>query len=147
MYHDTSRFHSILWENGIGLFLDHTTKTSLMFLFASILHAFVVLCWNVCFTLFYVIEHIPNWFLFQENINSLSDKEKKLLFLADMGYTVEEASIAMDRCGAWLELCWFDSGVACLCANHVWKWILFLFFSFPFWVTFSLFLFGTWNQT
>ncbi|WKA04389.1 hypothetical protein VitviT2T_022433 [Vitis vinifera] len=35
----------------------------------------------------------------QENINSLSDKEKKLLFLADMGYTVEEASIAMDRCG------------------------------------------------
>lgn len=35
----------------------------------------------------------------QENINSMSDKEKKLLFLADMGYTVEEASIAMDRCG------------------------------------------------
>lgn len=47
-----------------------------------------------------VIKHIPNWFLFQGNINSLSDREKKLLFLADMGYTVEEASIAMDRCGA-----------------------------------------------
>ncbi|CAL5405784.1 unnamed protein product [Camellia sinensis] len=29
----------------------------------------------------------------------MSDKEKTLLSLAKMGYTVEEASIAMDRCG------------------------------------------------
>lgn len=31
--------------------------------------------------------------------NSSSEEEKKLLSLANMGYTVEEASIAMDRCG------------------------------------------------
>ncbi|KAK4409933.1 DNA (cytosine-5)-methyltransferase DRM2 [Sesamum angolense] len=30
--------------------------------------------------------------------SSLSEKDKKLLALANMGYTVEEASIAMDRC-------------------------------------------------
>ena len=41
----------------------------------------------------------------KEKEKKLPKKEKKLLFLADMGYTVEEASIAMDRCGAWLELC------------------------------------------
>lgn len=33
------------------------------------------------------------------NTGSLSEKDKKLLALANMGYTVEEASIAMDRCG------------------------------------------------
>ncbi|CAL5351833.1 unnamed protein product [Camellia sinensis] len=38
-------------------------------------------------------------FSWQENTESLSDKEKTLLSLAKMGYTVEEASIAMDRCG------------------------------------------------
>ncbi|KAL0395702.1 UNVERIFIED_CONTAM: DNA (cytosine-5)-methyltransferase DRM2 [Sesamum calycinum] len=32
-------------------------------------------------------------------LSSLSEKDKKLLALANMGYTVEEASIAMDRCG------------------------------------------------
>ncbi|KAL6587463.1 hypothetical protein OROMI_000441 [Orobanche minor] len=34
-----------------------------------------------------------------ENTGSLSEKEKKQLALANMGYTVEEATIAMDRCG------------------------------------------------
>ncbi|KAL0381735.1 UNVERIFIED_CONTAM: DNA (cytosine-5)-methyltransferase DRM2 [Sesamum angustifolium] len=33
------------------------------------------------------------------NTGSLSEKDQKLLALANMGYTVEEASIAMDRCG------------------------------------------------
>ncbi|KAK4417784.1 DNA (cytosine-5)-methyltransferase DRM2 [Sesamum alatum] len=33
------------------------------------------------------------------NTGSLSDKEKSLLVLANMGYTVEEASLAMERCG------------------------------------------------
>ncbi|KAJ0053869.1 hypothetical protein Pint_02755 [Pistacia integerrima] len=31
----------------------------------------------------------------------VSDKEDKLLFLASMGYAVEEASIAMERCGVY----------------------------------------------
>ncbi|XP_057983898.1 DNA (cytosine-5)-methyltransferase DRM2 [Malania oleifera] len=35
----------------------------------------------------------------EENSKPFSDEEKKLLFLADMGYTVEEASIALKRCG------------------------------------------------
>lgn len=34
-----------------------------------------------------------------ENTSPSSDQEKTLLTLASMGYTVEEASIAMDRCG------------------------------------------------
>lgn len=36
----------------------------------------------------------------EENTNDMSEKEKKVLFLADMGYVVEEATIAVDRCGA-----------------------------------------------
>ncbi|KAJ4960650.1 hypothetical protein NE237_020560 [Protea cynaroides] len=35
----------------------------------------------------------------EENMDHLSDKEKKLLHLVDMGYYVEEASAAIDRCG------------------------------------------------
>lgn len=38
------------------------------------------------------------------NTGSLSEKEEKLLSLANMGYTVEEASTAMDRCGAYTVL-------------------------------------------
>lgn len=34
-----------------------------------------------------------------ESAGSLSAKERKLLDLAKMGYTLEEAQIAMDRCG------------------------------------------------
>lgn len=44
---------------------------------------------------------ISNWFLLQENTNDMSEKEKKVLFLADMGYVVEEATIAVDRCGLY----------------------------------------------
>ncbi|XAR51879.1 DNA (cytosine-5-)-methyltransferase [Bertholletia excelsa] len=40
-----------------------------------------------------------SWSEDEENTDSLSDKEKKLSSLVKMGYTVEEASIAMDRCG------------------------------------------------
>ncbi|XP_052196507.1 DNA (cytosine-5)-methyltransferase DRM2-like [Diospyros lotus] len=40
-----------------------------------------------------------SWSEDEENTDSLSDKDKTLLSLANMGYTVEEASIAMDRCG------------------------------------------------
>ncbi|KAK3183592.1 hypothetical protein Dsin_030878 [Dipteronia sinensis] len=36
----------------------------------------------------------------EETTNCASDKENKLLSLASMGYTVEEASIAMERCGS-----------------------------------------------
>ncbi|KAL5860494.1 hypothetical protein ACOSQ4_001790 [Xanthoceras sorbifolium] len=36
----------------------------------------------------------------EETANCASGKENKLLFLASMGYTVEEASIAMERCGS-----------------------------------------------
>ncbi|KAK6913093.1 C-5 cytosine methyltransferase, partial [Dillenia turbinata] len=35
----------------------------------------------------------------EDNVENMSDREKKILALADMGYTVEEASIAIDRCG------------------------------------------------
>ncbi|GAB4846736.1 DNA (cytosine-5-)-methyltransferase [Ancistrocladus abbreviatus] len=35
----------------------------------------------------------------EETSAPLSDKEQKLLFLADMGYPAEEASIAIERCG------------------------------------------------
>jgi hypothetical protein len=34
------------------------------------------------------------------NTDSLTDWEKKMMSLANMGYTVDEASIAVDRCGA-----------------------------------------------
>uniref|UniRef100_A0A5B7ACD5 DNA (cytosine-5-)-methyltransferase n=1 Tax=Davidia involucrata TaxID=16924 RepID=A0A5B7ACD5_DAVIN len=40
-----------------------------------------------------------SWSENEEKMNSLSGKDKTLLSLASMGYTVEEASIAMDRCG------------------------------------------------
>ncbi|GMP29292.1 hypothetical protein CsSME_00004462 [Camellia sinensis var. sinensis] len=45
------------------------------------------------------ISDSDSWSEDEENTESLSDKEKTLLSLAKMGYTVEEASIAMDRCG------------------------------------------------
>ncbi|XP_057524243.1 DNA (cytosine-5)-methyltransferase DRM2-like isoform X2 [Amaranthus tricolor] len=35
----------------------------------------------------------------RETSATLSDKEKKIIFLADMGYPVDEVSIAMERCG------------------------------------------------
>ncbi|XP_042496171.1 DNA (cytosine-5)-methyltransferase DRM2-like isoform X2 [Macadamia integrifolia] len=35
----------------------------------------------------------------EENMDHLSDKEKKLLLLVDMGYCIEEVSAAIDRCG------------------------------------------------
>ncbi|XP_031096166.1 DNA (cytosine-5)-methyltransferase DRM2-like [Ipomoea triloba] len=35
----------------------------------------------------------------EENADSLSDKERRLLDLTNMGYPMEEASLAMDRCG------------------------------------------------
>ncbi|XP_042500571.1 DNA (cytosine-5)-methyltransferase DRM2-like isoform X2 [Macadamia integrifolia] len=35
----------------------------------------------------------------EENMDHLSDKERKLLHLVDMGYYIEEASAAIDRCG------------------------------------------------
>ncbi|CAO2820595.1 unnamed protein product [Amaranthus hypochondriacus] len=35
----------------------------------------------------------------RETSATLSDKEKKIFFLADMGYPVDEVSIAMERCG------------------------------------------------
>ncbi|XP_052191449.1 DNA (cytosine-5)-methyltransferase DRM2-like [Diospyros lotus] len=40
-----------------------------------------------------------SWSEDEECTDSLSDKEKTLLSLANMGYTVEEASVALDRCG------------------------------------------------
>ncbi|CAL5370088.1 unnamed protein product [Camellia sinensis] len=51
------------------------------------------------------ISDSDSWSEDEENTESLSDKEKTLLSLAKMGYTVEEASIAMDRCGAYLIIC------------------------------------------
>nr|ATZ71031.1 domains rearranged methyltransferase [Litchi chinensis] len=36
----------------------------------------------------------------EETSNCRSDQENKLLYLASMGYSVEEASIAMERCGS-----------------------------------------------
>ncbi|KAK4856186.1 hypothetical protein QYF36_014965 [Acer negundo] len=36
----------------------------------------------------------------EETTNCASDKENKLLSLSSMGYTVYEASIAMERCGS-----------------------------------------------
>lgn len=44
--------------------------------------------------------HFLFYFSWQENTDSLSEKEKALSFLKKMGYTMEEASIAMERCGA-----------------------------------------------
>lgn len=35
---------------------------------------------------------------------SLSEKEEKMLALLNMGYSAEEASIAMDRCGAYIKM-------------------------------------------
>ena len=43
-----------------------------------------------------------NSVLVQESTESLSDKDKTLSSLAKMGYTVEEASIAVDRCGVYM---------------------------------------------
>ncbi|KAI8533671.1 hypothetical protein RHMOL_Rhmol10G0027500 [Rhododendron molle] len=40
-----------------------------------------------------------SWCEDEENTDSLSGKEKALSFLKKMGYTMEEASIAMERCG------------------------------------------------
>lgn len=40
----------------------------------------------------------------KEESNSLSEKEQTILFLANMGYPVEEVSIAMERCGAYIKL-------------------------------------------
>lgn len=34
---------------------------------------------------------------------SLSEKEEKMLALLNMGYSPEEASIAMDRCGGYIK--------------------------------------------
>ena len=39
--------------------------------------------------------------ILQENINSTSEKEK-IWALVNMGYTMEEASIAIERCGITL---------------------------------------------
>lgn len=39
----------------------------------------------------------------QENTDSLSETEKKLRSLQNMGYTVDEAAIAMERCGAYIK--------------------------------------------
>lgn len=41
---------------------------------------------------------------FQENGHSLPEHDDTLLSLASMGYSVEEASAAMERCGALLIL-------------------------------------------
>ncbi|KAK3033032.1 hypothetical protein RJ639_035658, partial [Escallonia herrerae] len=59
-----------------------------------------------------------SWFDDEENTSSLSDKEKTLLTLANMGYTVEEASLAMDRCGSEASL---DELTDCICAAQMAK--------------------------
>lgn len=33
--------------------------------------------------------------------NPASEEEKKMMFLSEMGYTMNEASIAMERCGVY----------------------------------------------
>uniref|UniRef100_A0A5B7ADM4 DNA (cytosine-5-)-methyltransferase n=1 Tax=Davidia involucrata TaxID=16924 RepID=A0A5B7ADM4_DAVIN len=45
------------------------------------------------------LSDMDSWSENEENTNSLSDKDKTLLSLSKMGYTVEEASTAVDRCG------------------------------------------------
>ncbi|KAF5958691.1 hypothetical protein HYC85_005916 [Camellia sinensis] len=45
------------------------------------------------------LSDLDSWSKDEENTDSLSSKEKTLLSLANMGYTVEEASMAMNRCG------------------------------------------------
>ncbi|XP_043725115.1 DNA (cytosine-5)-methyltransferase DRM2-like [Telopea speciosissima] len=45
------------------------------------------------------LDELSDWSGDEENMDHLSDKEKKLLLLVDMGYYIEEASAAIDRCG------------------------------------------------
>ncbi|KAL6960578.1 DNA (cytosine-5)-methyltransferase [Sarracenia purpurea var. burkii] len=56
-------------------------------------------CWSGDETDIIEYFNLAKELLWQVNADSLSDKEKTLLSLSKMGYTVEEASIAMDRCG------------------------------------------------
>ena len=43
--------------------------------------------------------HIGFFYQLQETPGPLSEEKKKMLFLTDMGYPVEEVSIAIERCG------------------------------------------------
>ncbi|KAA8530223.1 hypothetical protein F0562_004932 [Nyssa sinensis] len=45
------------------------------------------------------LSDMDTWSDNEENMNAFSNMDKTLLSLANMGYTGEEASIAMDRCG------------------------------------------------
>lgn len=38
--------------------------------------------------------------MLQDIINSISDEENTLMYLVEMGYTIEDASLAIERCGA-----------------------------------------------
>ena len=44
-------------------------------------------------------------FSWQENTDSSFNKEKTVLSLANMGYTLEEASKAIDKCGEFNLIC------------------------------------------
>ncbi|KAL6994357.1 hypothetical protein U1Q18_012461 [Sarracenia purpurea var. burkii] len=52
-----------------------------------------------------VLSHSDNWSEDEEITDSLSDTEKTLLSLANMGYTVEDASLAMNKCGEYTIMC------------------------------------------
>ena len=60
-------------------------------------------------------------FSWQDSTDSLPIKDKNVLSLAKMGYTMEEASIAMERCGAYLivyvrmyaHVCSYDAVACC----------------------------------
>lgn len=49
----------------------------------------------------------------QENTDSLSENDKNLRSLKNMGYPVEEAAIAMERCGTD-----FENFLTYYCINH-----------------------------
>lgn len=41
------------------------------------------------------------WSNLQEIYNPVSEEEKKMMLLAEMGYAMDETSIAMERCGMY----------------------------------------------
>lgn len=62
------------------------------------------MCINLCI----------NCSILQEITNPVSDEEGKLLSLVKMGYTMDEASIAIERCGAYFIVMWILKWLSCV---------------------------------
>lgn len=82
----------------------------------------LVYFWRVWSVFFY--------FSWQESTESLSGKGKALSFLKNMGYTMEEASIAMERCGTYSAICFSFVCFSAALAFCFFKWCLSYFFGY-----------------